>query len=633
MVKYTENSNVIQPRQQISSKYPDNLFMRSLSIGFYHAMGDADQLEESYNRAGYRFIGKNLFGAEGGGKGAGTLQWRPRDIRGPTKAEASEYGIGGDNSAGRGGGATWSEYGLDGEGIKKDVLPTLAFHKRGSLGKIWGPEGRLGWGNATSPLDKAKSYVWKKLNGPNGWQGDDPPPEDTWGYSAAYLNLIRERSKYNDNRKAAELLSSFMQSVGAKNLGLSGLQKPQFDSEQEALIRLMPYLRQYMDDEGRVSLTELQQAVQRLMDTPGEQRLTTYDLESSMQGFKELEAAINKRQNNIQGGFTGLKDYAEITEIDQRVAGKLSKNLDLSSQRQRDALAAFMEKQLNDALRQAYDKGRALSFKEAPDFAGQATRRMEEVFNNAGTLEHTWLEPVFGGIGLYNVVAPYGGKATVHVSYLPTNIDLTRMTTGIASTNRLNILRGVIANATYNTGFTFAGIEYGATTLKTLMSALAGDTSSFEARQRQTGVLQTRGVVMTEGDLTDEVYRFVTGVGLSLQQSETKATTTQTSSQFDAWASSAVTNVAKYGQQQANRLVTQNYQSWVRDTLTMGTQKDEDGNESQYAYGDRGSRESFIERFEMNRLYQPKPFLWLRRSGVTKRAAFKAGERRKGPFQ
>tara|TARA_R100000988_G_scaffold87899_1_gene50904 strand:- start:46 stop:1104 length:1059 start_codon:yes stop_codon:yes gene_type:complete len=352
-----------------------------------------------------------------------------------------------------------------------------------------------------------------------------------------------------------------------------------------------------------------------------------------MRGFQDLEAAINRRQNNIQGGFTGLADFVEITEIDQRIAGKLSKNLDLSSQRQRDALAAFMEKQLNDALRQAYDKGQKLSYKEAPDFAGQATRRMQDVFNNAGTLEHTWLEPVFGGIGLYNVVAPYGGKATVHVSYLPTNIDLTRMTTGISSRNQLNILRGIIANSTYNTGFTFAGIEYGATTLKTLMSALAGDTSSFEARQRQTGVLQTRGVVMTEGDLTDEVYRFVTGVGLSLQQSETKATTTQTSSQFDAWASSAVSNVARYGQQQANRLVTQNYQSWVRDTLTMGTQKDEDGNESQYAYGDRGSRESFIERFEMNRLYQPKPFLWLRRSGVAKRAAFKAGERRKGPFQ
>jgi len=628
-VTYSDTSTVVQPTQQISSNFPNNLFMRSLSVGFYHAMGNADDLEESYNAAGYRFLGKNLFGAANNPRG-GTLQWRPREISGPTKAEADYMGIGGDVSTARGGAATWSEYGLDGEAIKKDILPTVAFHRRGNLDKLWKPSGRLGWGDATDPFERAKSYVWKQMNGPSGWQENDPPQDDSWGFSADYLNLIRERSKYSDNRQAAELLTSFMESVGATNLGLGGLSA---DSEQEALIRLVPYLRQYIDASGRVSLGELQQAVQALGTTSGEQRTSDYDLERSMRGFQDVEAAINNNIGDIVGDFTGLADFLEITEIDQRILGRLGRDSDLSNKNQRDALAGYMERQLNAALQRSYQRGSALSYDEDRTFAGQATRRMERVFNNSGTLRHTWLEPVAGGIGLYNVVAPYGGEATVHVSFLPTQIDLTRLATGIGSRSRINILRGVISNATYNTGFTFAGIEYGATSLKSLMGALAGDTSSFEGRQSQTGILRTRGVVMTEGDLTDDVFRFVTGVGLALERSEAAATMNQHSSMFDNWAQGAVSQIARYGQQQANNLVTDSYQSWVRDKLTMGTERDEDGNERAYEYGDRGSREQFLRRFDMNRLYQPKPFLWLRTQGSEQRAAFKAGERGRGQFQ
>ena len=606
--------------------------MRSLSVGFYHAMGNADDLEENYNAAGYRFLGKNLYGADNNPKG-GSLQWRPREINGPTRAEADYIGIGGDVSTGRGGGATWSENGLDGESIKKDILPTVAFHRRGNLAKLWQPPGRLGWGDATDPFERAKSYVWKQMNGPSGWERNDPPEDDSWGFSADYLNLIRERSKYSDKRQAAQLLTSFMQSVGVQNLGLGGLSA---DSEQEALIRLMPYLRQYIDAAGRVSLTHLQQAVQTLGTTPGEERGGAYDLQRSMRGFEDIEDAIEANIGDIVGDFDGLADFLEITEIDQRIIGKLAKDVDLRNKNQRDALAGYMERQLNAALQKSYQRGSALTSTEDRTFAGQATRRMERVFNNSGTLRHTWLEPVAGGIGLYNVVAPYGGSATVHVSFLPTQIDLTRLATGIASKSRVSRLKRQISNATYNTGFAHSRIQYGATSLKTLMGALAGDTSSFEGRQSQTGILRTRGVVMTEGDLTNEVFRFVTGVGLALERSEAAATMTQHSSGFHDWAQGAVSQIARYGQHQANNLVTDSYQSWVRDRLTVGRQRGEDGTEQQYEYGD--GTEQWSRRFDMNRLYQPKPFLWLERRGVAQRTDFRVREAtgvqgREGPFK
>ena len=135
-VEYLEGSNITQPSQVISSVYPNDLFMRNLSVGFYHALGDEDDLEESYNPGSYRFRGVNLYGGNPSLQG-GRLSWRPRTISGPSRSEADMWNIGGDISTGRGGGASWTEYGLDGEGIKKDILPTVAFHKRGNLDNLW----------------------------------------------------------------------------------------------------------------------------------------------------------------------------------------------------------------------------------------------------------------------------------------------------------------------------------------------------------------------------------------------------------------------------------------------------------------------------------------------------------------
>ena len=633
-VEYAPNSNVTQPRQVISSNYPDNLFMRNLSVGFYHALGNADDLEERYNPSSYRFRGVNLYGGAANLQG-GRLSWRPRTISGPSRDVAEMYGIGGDVSTGRGGGASWNEDGLDGESIKKDILPTVAFHRRGNLDNLWKPAGRLGWGEASNPLERAKSYVWKQMNGPSGWESNDPPPADAWGFGAEYLNLIRERSKFGDTTEAARLLRDFMAQVGANQLGFGGLSS---DSNQETILRAMPYMRQYITSRGNIDLRDLETAVGQLVGTPSEARGTTgYDLHSDMAGWRELEAAIQGRVSSIQGNFTGVEDFVEVTEQDQRIAGSISSNLNLGAQSSRDLIAEFMQREIDAAMRLAVDRGQALPSATHPGFAGQATRRMQNAFNNQGTLRHTWLEPVAGGIGIYNVAVPYGQPSVVSVSFLPSNVDLTRLVTGIGSRSAINTLARDVTNATYELGWEYSNIAYGATSLKTLMGSLLGDTRTGGGGRIGAddfhGILQTRGVVMTEGDLTDAVMEFVTGFGLALHTSQARATTTSHSSQFSQWAQGAVSSIARYGQQQATRLVTDNYQSWVRDSLTMGTEREGPNKGEPVPYGDQGSRALFTNRFSMNRLYQPKPFLWLGMSGVQERARFKANIRRQGAFQ
>ena len=67
------------------------------------------------------------------------------------------------------------------------------------------------------------------------------------------------------------------------------------------------------------------------------------------------------------------------------------------------------------------------------------------------------------------------------------------------------------------------------------------------------------------------------------------------------------------------------YEEWVRSQLTMGKETQGPNKGEPVAYGGKGSRDLFTQRFGMNRLYQPRPFLWLGSSGVQRRAQYRWG--------
>ena len=98
------------------------------------------------------------------------------------------------------------------------------------------------------------------------------------------------------------------------------------------------------------------------------------------------------------------------------------------------------------------------------------------------------------------------------------------------------------------------------------------------------------------------------------------------SEKFNNWAGTAVASVAGYGQAAGNKLTNAGgYQEWVSSQLTMGKETQGPNKGEPVAYGSRGSRDLFTQRFGMNRLYQPRPFLWLGSSGVQRRAQYKYG--------
>ena len=615
--------NIVQPKQNIQTTFPDDLLLRNLSVGFYHGVGSANDLEESYNQGSYRTKSTHIYGDMKGGN----VSWRPNDIRGPDKDQMVSL-LGGDNNRdlSYGGAANFSSDTLSGEDIKKDILPTLAYQRKNDLSQLFKPPGRLGWDMAANPLERAKSYVWKQMNGPDGWKEDDPPEDETWGYTADYIKLIRERNKYNDNAMAAKLLRSFLSNIDVKQVALGGMSA---DSAQEAAIRLWPYVNSTVQKKGPLggdlSTKDLQDGVNQLMATAGEARGgSAYDLRSSMAGWEELRKAIVNKKKDFN-----LQKMVEITEQQQRISGQVSKDLDLRNQSNIKRLEKFMKQELDAAIKIAVQRGSKLKYSEDSSFAGEATRRLEDDFNYH-QLDHTWIEPVLGGIGLYNVTIPSqmpGASdvvpSVVSITFLPTTKSLTGLVTGLGTKTAVNKYSDKMTAARLDSVFEFAGIDYTARFRSTLYMYQ----NDF---RRYTPTIQTRGVVMTEGDLTDQVFEFVTGYSLAIGAAANKNQATNAgggfSSKFNTWANTAVQGVATYGQKAGNKLTNAGgYEEWVRSQLTMGKEQHGPNKGEPVAYGSRGSRDLFTQRFGMNRLYQPRPFLWLGSSGLKRRAQYKYG--------
>tara|TARA_R110002020_G_scaffold141859_1_gene313662 strand:+ start:2632 stop:4527 length:1896 start_codon:yes stop_codon:yes gene_type:complete len=615
-------SNVIRPTQTINTTFPDELLTRNLSVGFYHGVGSANDLENGYNQGSYRTKSTHIFGDMQGG----TLSWRPRNIMGPDKEQLGLFGDDYERDLNYGAAANFSSDTLSGEDIKKDILPTLAYQRKNDLSQLFKPPGRLGWDMASNPLERAKSYVWKQMNGPDGWKANDPPQNETWGYTADYIKLIRERNKFSDTTQASRLLRSFLAAIGVDQIATGGLSA---DSAQEAAIRLWPYVNQNVQRRGplggELTTEDLQAGIQALMDTAGEERGSSkYDLRSSMAGWEGVREATESRTSGFE-----LQEMVEITEQEQRISGQVSKDLDLNNQSNIETLEQYMQEEIDAALKISVQRGSKLSYEEDTSFAGEATRRLEDDFNYH-QLNHTWIEPVQGGLGLYNVLIPTqmpGASdvvpSAVSITFLPTPHSLTRLATGLGSTLAVGRYTDRMNAARLNSIYEYAELDYSARFRSTL------NMYQNDAR-RYTPTIQTRGVVMTEGDLTDQVFEFVTGYGLALggafNENQAKNVGGGFTSQFNAWANTAVKSVSAYGQRAGNQLTNAaGYEEWVRSQLTMGKETQGPNKGEPVAYGGKGSRDLFTQRFGMNRLYQPKPFLWLGSSGVQRRAQYRWG--------
>jgi len=615
-------SNIVRPTQTIETSFPNELLTRNLSVGFYHGVGNANDLETGYNQGSYRTRSTHMFGDMQGG----TLSWRPRNIMGPDKEQMGLFGSDYERDLNYGAAANFSSDTLDGEDIKKDILPTLAYQRKNDLSQLFKPPGRLGWGNAVNPLERAKSYVWKQMNGPNGWEANDPPQEETWGYTADYIKLIRERNKYSDTAMASRMLRSFLAAIGVDQIATGGLSA---DSAQEAAIRLWPYVNQNIQRSGplggELTTEDLQAGVNQLMATAGEERGSSrYDLRSSMAGWEDVREATESRTSGFE-----LQEMVEITEQEQRISGQVGRDLDLSNQSNIRELTSHMQTEIDTALRLSVGRGSKLSYEEDATFAGEATRRLEDDFDYQ-TLNHTWIEPVSGGLGLYNVLIPAqmpGSTSivpsSVAITFLPTPHSLTRLATGLGSDLAVGRYSDRMNAARLNSVYEYAGLDYSARFRSTLNMYQNDD-------RRYTPTIQTRGVVMTEGDLTDQVFEFVTGYGLALggafNENQAKNVGGGFTSQFNNWAGTAVASVAAYGQAAGNRLTNAGgYQEWVSSQLTMGKEQHGPNKGEPVAYGSQGSRDLFTQRFGMNRLYQPRPFLWLGSSGVQRRAQYRWG--------
>ena len=623
------SENVIEGTKLVKSAYPDNIVRRNLSVGFLHALGGKDNSYGAYDPSEYRMSAYGLYGERSGG----TISWQPDGIFGPPIDYARGLGIGGEGRDLNLGTAANYNDSISGEDVKKEILPTVSWHRRTNLGSLFkGGPGQLGF-DTNNPEQRAKSYVWKQMNNKKGggWGPNDPPQVESFGYSSDYLKLIREKGRYSDNAEASKLMSSFIQASTMGTAQAVAFGEFKTDSAEEAALRLWPYIKDYVsmqdrfeDGElvkaGEVTANELQTAVNELLATGGEKRMTTYDIQPSMSIRDELEDRL--REEGLDPEFE-IQQYIEVTQQAQRISKGVQKNLDLSSAENVKKLKEHMEQQLDMAVTTAVRLGRARTYEEDSTFAGEATRRMEEVFDWRA-LNHTWIEPVKGGIGLYNVHVPaqlLGADdvvpSKVNITFLPFPVDLVGLVTGISDTAILERFMNTVGAGGLGAVFNFAGVDYGARFRSTLGMYRQGFQEGFAP------VIYTRGVVMAEDELIDQVYNFVTAGAMAMFDTRAKAKHKGPfSAGFSNWASRAVSDIAKYGTRQADRLKSAAYSEWVENRLTMGV--DEEGEPREY--GEEGSSQVFKDRLQRGRqhtLYQPKPFAWLRSSGIQRRAQYK----------
>ena len=121
-------------------------------------------------------------------------------------------------------------------------------------------------------------------------------------------------------------------------------------------------------------------------------------------------------------------------------------------------------------------------------------------------------------------------------------------------------------------------------------------------------MMRTYSRVTAREDLVRNVFQWVTNRAWAQALDVVNETTT--GRKFREWQEQAYRDISTFGQRMGRRAAPSNYESWVRNSLTMSTGNARAGIDPK-PYGDIGSQERFVEQLGEPYHYQPKPYLWM----------------------
>ena len=590
------SGKVLQPNDK---GYP----IRTLAVGFQHTLGDEDG---STRVAPYHWSQNNE---------RKSWSWAPKSSTVGSLKARSDQGVQtatvGNVYSQREGEDTPSF-----EMVKKSIMPFVAYTSRGNWNRL-SIKGRNPDGKNLET--QARNIVWKKLNGGGGgkWANiggeGGAPQEEAFGVMSDFLGRMREETRMKSDYLVGKLLISMMKdaNVKIKDKNFKIGQKIDAQSAQEVALRLWPYVKEHMSKRGLDI-----RAFEKGMETFSERdplRQTKFDIEKDMAIWKELKSMFKDRGNSIIGDSFDLQDYVEVTQQVNRVIG-FSDKYDLDAEAGRRNLEKKIDDIITESLRQAWDKsggtGRLSAAKDA-GIGGQATRRLYD-HGHGSSIKYTWIEPVQDkGIGLYNVFINRQGAindATVAVSVSllkgPT-IGLFRALVNHQGANiNYNLLIKKIRSAEKAAIFEHGKIDYDARFLgtKALKGAIQGGK-----------VLKTRATIVTETELTEDIYEWATGLAYGIAA---EAEIGQ-SPKFTAWSKIARQETYDWGQRQYENVANSgpnNFRSWVEDDLVKRRGPSMKGDKQKGSYFN--SAPDFLKYLDKEAAYQPMPYAWMNAIGT-----------------
>ena len=662
---------VIQPPITTRDATSQGMLVRELLVGFYHGIGLEDDYTDQLDQSEYRF----RWAQAGAQQGAGTFVWEPdasniADIEGVGITGEGQFGsfnrmlaggrtTGGGAAPGKGraGAAHWAPE-FDGgddwsEQVKKDMLPTVAwndaeykgeFLNLGSMGEVRGSD--------RDSFDTAKRYVWKWIaNKKSGWGGGRVPTRDALGIFEDYTRLIRTAGLGKIQPQANEMMQRLLQNVsnnfayGTNRLVIQQRPSTGAGSVEEMALRLWPYIRGNLDtnmtmNEILIEGTSQYEAARRAGTDIGRRQPMVkgaegFDLTREMAVWDDIDQAI---VNSAAIGFQqGLQDNVETTEQVNRVlsryrghaikTGGRMIDIDWNDPTSREEFAQWMDDQITEQVLDATAKGVGpLSRPQGDDQTGfeyQAARRYINYGMTSQGGSYTWIEPVTGGIGLYNVfLAPAGTNRK----------DLVQVQVGYISSNNDNLFKLLLANDNIRRSYSqirdsMESLYRGSTMsifrrayqvrLNTTARLAAGSTGlgvrspDFERRQ----MFQTYASITPVEDLVTAVFEWATAQSWDIADAAVSSAVDNPGRNFLQWQRESYTQIAQFGQKLAKKVNPGKYRSWVRDDLTMskGHRMTSDGQVERKPYGKLGSRKRFLEYLGKPYPYQPKPFAWMKR--------------------
>ena len=637
------------------------MLVRELLVGFYHGIGLEDTYSDKLNQSEYRF----RWSQAGAQTGAGTFFWEPSadniaDIEAESITGEGNFGAfnrmlaggrttGGGAAPGKGraGAAHWSPE-FDGsddwsEQVKKDILPTVAWNDAEYRGEFLnlGPMGTVRKNDGDS-FTSAKRYTWRWIaNKKSGWGGGRVPTRDALGLFEDYTRLIRTAGLGKIQPQANLMMQNLLQSIsnnfttGVNKLVVQSRPSTGAGSVEEMGLRLWPYIRDNLDTNmsmQQILLTgtaDYEAARRAGTDIGRRQPMVKgaegFDLTRDMAVWNDIDQAI---LNSASVGFSqGLQDNVETTEQVNRVLGRYRHHaiktggtkvdVDWDDPASRQEFAIWMDNQITKQIISAISEGRGpLSRPAGNDQTGfefQAARRYMNYEMGSGGGSYTWIEPVTGGIGLYNVfLAPDSTSER----------DLVEVQVGFISSNTGGLLKLLMQNA--NTQRSYSQIRssleslYRSSTmsifrrayqvrLNTTARLAAGSTglgvrsADFERRQ----MFQTYASITPVDELVEAVFEWATSQSWDIASNLVSNATDRPGRNFRQWQRESYSQIATFGQKLARDVTPGKYRSWVRDDLTT--------NKKGQGYGKLGSKQRFLDYLGKPFPYQPKPFAWMKR--------------------